>query len=41
MITSMIAKEMGVDFGYNFAATAVFKSIADSVPAYEGFVIRI
>jgi NADH-quinone oxidoreductase subunit G len=36
MITSMIAKEMGVDFGYNFAATAVFKQIADSVPAYTG-----
>ena len=36
VITSMIAKEMGVDFGYNFAATAVFKQIADAVPAYEG-----
>lgn len=36
MITSMIAKEMGVDFGYNFAATAVFRAIADSVAAYEG-----
>ncbi|MGI8640182.1 MAG: molybdopterin-dependent oxidoreductase [Pyrinomonadaceae bacterium] len=36
VITSLIAKEMGVDFGYNFAATAVFKAIADSVPAYEG-----
>ena len=36
IITWMIAKEMGVDFGYNYAATAVFKSIADSVPAYEG-----
>ncbi len=36
MITSMIADAMGVDFGYNFAATAVFKAIADSVPAYEG-----
>lgn len=36
MITSMIAKEMGVDFNYNFAATAVFKALADAVPAYEG-----
>lgn len=36
MITSMIAKEMGVDFGYNFSAPAVFRQIADSVPAYEG-----
>ncbi len=36
VITSMIAKEMGVDFGYNFAATAVFKQIADSVSAYGG-----
>ncbi len=36
VITSMIAREMGVDFGYNFAATAVFKAIADATPAYEG-----
>jgi len=36
MITSMIAREMGVDFGYNFSAPTVFKQIADSVPAYEG-----
>lgn len=36
MITSMLAKEMGVDFGYNLAATAVFKAIADAVPAYAG-----
>jgi NADH-quinone oxidoreductase subunit G len=36
MITSMIAREMGVDFGYNSAATAVFKAIAESVTAYQG-----
>ncbi len=36
VITSLIAREMGADFGYNFAATAVFKAIADSTPAYEG-----
>ncbi|MCY7374970.1 MAG: molybdopterin-dependent oxidoreductase [Pyrinomonadaceae bacterium] len=36
MITSMIAKELGVDFGYNLSATMVFKAIADGVPAYAG-----
>ena len=36
MITTTLAKEMGVDFGYNMAATAVFKALADSVPAYAG-----
>ncbi len=35
-ITSMIAKELGIDFGYNLAATAVFKALADAVPAYAG-----
>jgi NADH-quinone oxidoreductase subunit G len=35
-ITSMLAKQMGVDFGYNMSTTAVFKAIADSVPAYAG-----
>jgi len=36
MITTLIAREMGADFGYNFSATMVFKAIADSVSAYEG-----
>ena len=36
MITSAIAKEMGVEFGYNNAASAVFRSISTSVPAYSG-----
>ncbi len=27
---------MSVDFGYDFSASAVFRSIADTVPAYEG-----
>ena len=36
MITSLIAKEMGVDFGYSFSASAVFRNIADSVTCYEG-----
>ena len=35
-ITSMIAREMGADFGYNLAATAVFKSLADATTAYNG-----
>jgi NADH-quinone oxidoreductase subunit G len=36
VIASMIARELGADFGYNFSSTMVFKAIADSVPAYEG-----
>ncbi|MEP6903468.1 MAG: molybdopterin-dependent oxidoreductase [Actinomycetota bacterium] len=36
IITSLIAREMGADFGYNLSATMVFKAIADSIPAYEG-----
>lgn len=36
MITSMIAKELGVDFNYNFSASAVFKQLADATPAYAG-----
>jgi len=36
MITSLIAAEMGTDFGYSFSSSAVFRSIADSVSAYEG-----
>ena len=36
VITSLIAREMGADFGYNFSATMVFKAIAESVSAYEG-----
>jgi len=36
LITSLIARQMGVDFGYNSAATAVFKAIGDAIPAYAG-----
>src|SRR5215204_4920586 len=36
MITSMLAKELGVDLGYNLSASAVFKAIGDSVQAYAG-----
>lgn len=35
MITSLLAAELGVDLGYGASATAVFRSIADSVPAYS------
>ncbi|MGI8410475.1 MAG: molybdopterin-dependent oxidoreductase [Pyrinomonadaceae bacterium] len=35
-ITALIARAMGVDFGYDFSASAVFRAIADSVPAYAG-----
>jgi hypothetical protein len=36
MITALIAREMGIEFGYDFSASMVFKAIADSLPAYEG-----
>ena len=36
VIAGLIAKELGVDLGYGYAATAVFKSIADNVTAYSG-----
>lgn len=36
LITSLIARELGVDFGYNSSAPAVFKAIADSVKSYNG-----
>ena len=36
IITTLIAREMGVDFGYDFSASGVFRSIADSIPAYAG-----
>jgi NADH-quinone oxidoreductase subunit G len=36
MITTLIAREMDVDFGYSFSAPAVFRAIADGVPAYDG-----
>jgi predicted molibdopterin-dependent oxidoreductase YjgC len=37
MITDAIAKEMGVDFGYQKSAPMVFKALADDVSAYQGF----
>jgi NADH-quinone oxidoreductase subunit G len=36
VITSMIAKAMGTDFGYNMAATNVFMQLAEATPAYNG-----
>ena len=36
MITSGVAREMGVDLFPGLSASAIFRSIADSVPAYAG-----
>lgn len=36
MITSLIARELGTDLGYELSATALFKAVADAVQAYEG-----
>jgi NADH-quinone oxidoreductase subunit G len=36
MITTLIARELGVDFGYDFSASMIFKGLADSTPTYAG-----
>ena len=36
MITSMIASALGMDFGFQMSASAVFNELARRVPAYEG-----
>ena len=36
MIISQLAKELGLDFGYQMSASAVFKEIGEKVPAYSG-----
>jgi predicted molibdopterin-dependent oxidoreductase YjgC len=36
MITTLIARELGIDFGYDFSASMIFKGIADNNPAYAG-----
>jgi hypothetical protein len=36
VITAQLAKTLGVDFGYQMAASAVFREIAEKVPAYGG-----
>jgi NADH-quinone oxidoreductase subunit G len=36
VIVSQLAKELGMDFGYEMSASAVFKEICEQVPAYSG-----
>jgi hypothetical protein len=36
MITDQLARELGVDFGFGMSASAVFRDIAERVPAYSG-----
>ena len=36
VITAQLAKELGVDFGFELSASAVFREIAEKVPAYAG-----
>lgn len=36
VITSQLASELGVEFGFQMSASAVFKEIAERIPAYEG-----
>jgi len=36
MIVSQLARELGLDFGYEMSASAVFLDIAQHVPAYTG-----
>jgi NADH-quinone oxidoreductase subunit G len=35
MITDQIARELGVEFGFEMSASAVFREIAEKVPAYS------
>ena len=36
MITDQLAKELGMDWGYNLSASAVFREIGEKVPAFAG-----
>jgi NADH-quinone oxidoreductase subunit G len=36
MIVVQLAKELGLDFGYEMSASAVFREIGEKVPAYSG-----
>ena len=36
MITAQIANELGMDFGFELSASAVFRKIAEQVPPYSG-----
>jgi predicted molibdopterin-dependent oxidoreductase YjgC len=35
MITAQVANELGVDFGFQMSASAVFREIAERVPTYS------
>ena len=35
LITAQLAKELGVDFGFEASASAVFREIAERIPAYD------
>jgi NADH-quinone oxidoreductase subunit G len=37
VIVAQLAKELGLDFGYELSASAVFREIGEKVPAYSGF----
>ncbi|MDM7920808.1 MAG: molybdopterin-dependent oxidoreductase [Pyrinomonadaceae bacterium] len=37
LITSLIAAEMGVDFGHQMSASTVFRAITEAVPSYSGY----
>ena len=36
MITAALAQALGADFGFQMSASAVFREIAERVPAYQG-----
>jgi NADH-quinone oxidoreductase subunit G len=36
VITAQLAKELGVDFGFEMSASAVFREISEKIPAYSG-----
>src|SRR6185312_7130155 len=36
MITAQLAAELGMDFGFQLSASAVFNEIAQGIPAYTG-----
>ena len=36
MITSAMASELGVEFGYGMSSSAVFRDLADSIEGYAG-----
>jgi len=36
LITTQLANELGVDFGFGMSATGVFRELAEKMPAFEG-----